>query len=210
MSARPQPRPSPARGVLEVTIAHLAEKGYAGLSVPDVAVEAGVHKTSVYRRFATKAALVEAALGRAMGHDVVPVDTGTLRGDMLQVARAALAFAGAPTGRAVVRTLLADGDHEVRTLAATVLASQQQDAPRLVIARGIARGELPADVDAAMIFRAIAGTILHRLLVEDGPVDDTFLEGLVDLVLPGAQRRRSATDEAGDGGHGEPLLAERL
>jgi AcrR family transcriptional regulator len=178
--------------VLEVTIAHLAEKGYAGLSVPDVALEAGVHKTSVYRRFETKAALVEAALGRAMGHDVVPVDTGSLRGDMLQVARGALAFVGSPSGRAVVRTLLADGDAEVRALAAAVLASQQQDAPRLVIARGIARGELAADVDVAMIFRVIAGTLLHRLLLEEGPVDDAFLEGLVDLVLQGVRRGQGA------------------
>jgi AcrR family transcriptional regulator len=184
--------------VLEVAIAHLAAKGYAGLSVPDVALEAGVHKTSVYRRFATKAALVEAALGRAMGHDVTPPDTGTLRGDMLHVARAALAFVGSSAGMAVVRTLLADGDAEVRAMAAAVLASQQQDAPRLVIVRGIARGELPADVDAPMVFRAIAGTLLHRMLLEQGPVDDAFLEGLVDLVLQGVQRLPAASS-VGDG-----------
>jgi AcrR family transcriptional regulator len=184
--------------ILDVTVAHLAEKGYAGLSVPDVALEAGVHKTSVYRRFATKAAMVEAALGRAMGHDVRPPDTGTLRGDMLHVARGALAFVGSPTGMAVVRTLLADGDAEVRALAAAVLASQQQDAPRLVIARGIARGELPTDVDAPMIFRLIAGALLHRILLEQGDVDDAFLESLIDLVLGGVQRLPRAAS-VGDG-----------
>lgn len=204
MSAGASHPSSHARGaavvdrVLDVTIAHLAEKGYAGLSVPDVALEAGVHKTSVYRRFATKAALVEAALGRAMGHDVTPPDTGTLRGDMLHVARGALAFVGSPAGMAVVRTLLADGDAEVRALAAAVLASQQQDAPRLVIARGIARGELPADVDAPMMFRVIAGTLLHRMLLEQGAVDDAFLEGLVELVLRGVQRLPAASS-VGDG-----------
>ena len=206
MSARPsisdttsRPRGAPVvERILDVAVAHLAEKGYAGLSVPDVALEAGVHKTSVYRRFATKAALVEAALARAMGHDVTPPDTGTLRGDMLSVARGALVFVGSPSGMAVGRSLLADGDAEVRALAAAVLASQQQDAPRIVIARGITRGELPADVDAPMILRAIAGTLMHRILLEQGPVDDAFLEGLVDLVLQGVQRLPAASS-VGDG-----------
>ena len=61
----------------------LARDGFERLSVPAVAEAAGLNKTSVYRRWPTKADLVRAALTSSMGHDAPTVDTGTLRGDLL-------------------------------------------------------------------------------------------------------------------------------
>src|SRR3712207_1543584 len=72
--------------VLSATIDALVDVGYDGLSVEDVARRAGVHKTTVYRRWPTRAALVAEAT-RERSQQVIPVpDTGTLAGDLRQLA----------------------------------------------------------------------------------------------------------------------------
>src|SRR3954454_17804776 len=64
----------------------LAEGGYDALRVEDVASRAGVHKTTVYRRWPTKADLVMAVVeGRSEERVPVP-DTGSLEDDLRQFA----------------------------------------------------------------------------------------------------------------------------
>ena len=65
--------------VLDLALEELARVGYHRLSVPAVAARAGLNKTSVYRRWPTKGALVGAALAGALGHDAPLPDTGALR-----------------------------------------------------------------------------------------------------------------------------------
>src|SRR5262249_40598485 len=69
------------RAVLAATTAELGRVGYAALRMEDVATTAGVNKTTVYRRWPTKADLVGAAM-RGLGAPAQPApDTGSLRGD---------------------------------------------------------------------------------------------------------------------------------
>src|SRR5512132_695784 len=68
--------------VLRATIAELLRTGYAGLSVEAVADRAGVHKTTVYRRWGTLQQLVTDALLAHVSAKVPQPDTGTLRSDL--------------------------------------------------------------------------------------------------------------------------------
>src|SRR5688572_33420223 len=85
----PGPRPRPGgrsarvrSAVLEATLELLAERGYDGAEVPEVARRAGVHPTTVYRRWGTKSRLVgEALLERSRPLTPTP-DTGSLRPDL--------------------------------------------------------------------------------------------------------------------------------
>src|SRR6187455_1103921 len=86
--ARPRTGGRSARVVSEVlsaTLEAFAEQGYAGLSVEAVALRAGVNKTTIYRRWPTKADLVGAALVSLRDDDPEPPNTGSLRDDLLQV-----------------------------------------------------------------------------------------------------------------------------
>lgn len=175
--------------VLATTIEHLALHGFERLSVPAVAEAAGLNKTSVYRRWPTKGDLVRAALTASMGHDAPPNDTGTLRGDLLALARTALGFVESPQGMGVLRTLLAEGANpEVRAVATVMFREQESAGPREIILRAIARGELASDVDVALVLTTVAGALLHRVFIEQTRVTDAFLEGLIDLVISGVGR----------------------
>ena len=88
----PEPKPTPSAtrarrpggrsarvraDVIAATLAELGERGYAALSLDSVARRAGVHKTTLYRRWGTREELVlEAMLERAGEHISVP-DTGS-------------------------------------------------------------------------------------------------------------------------------------
>src|SRR4029079_6311003 len=126
--------------VLRATIEELARIGYGALSIEDVANRAGGNKTTVYRRWRTKAELVRAAL-RSMGDDsVCEVSTGSLRGDLLTVGRSVIAFAQSPQGRSILRLILAEGmEPELAEIAAS-LRRERAANPRALVHDAVARG----------------------------------------------------------------------
>jgi AcrR family transcriptional regulator len=176
--------------VLEVALQELARVGFARVSVPEIAERAGLNKTSVYRRWPTKEALVAAALGSAMGHETALPDTGTMRGDMLAFALRAAGWAESPLGRGVMRTLWADGESpEVRALVQGLVRSQSPG-PRAIFDRAKARGEIPATADVRMALTVVAGAIAHRTFVEGARATPAFVRRLVDLVAQGLSKSR--------------------
>ena len=174
------------RRVLETTLQQLADVGYERLSVPAVAALAGLNKTSVYRRWPTKAALVREALQRSMGQPGDAPDTGSLRGDMMALTRSAMAFAQSPVGIGVLRVLLAEGfNPEVRGFATAMFSEQEAQGHVLVFKRAIQRGELSANADIPTAVSAVAGALMQRIFVEQQEANEAFLERLIDFVLFG-------------------------
>src|ERR1700758_3230045 len=79
----PKPRPGGRsarvrKAVLDATLSRLLANAFAGLTVADVAADAGVAETTVYRRWPTKSALTAAALAELAAADNPTPDTGTL------------------------------------------------------------------------------------------------------------------------------------
>src|SRR5688572_4964508 len=93
--------------VLAATLELLVETGYDGLSVDAVAARACVHKTTVYRRWPTKAALVAAA-ATDRSEQLVPVpDTGSLVGDLTALGRSVADNVSSELGGGLARTIVA-------------------------------------------------------------------------------------------------------
>jgi AcrR family transcriptional regulator len=175
------------RAVLSATRAQLGEKGLAELRVEEVAAAAGVNKTSVYRRWPTKAALVHAALMMLVTHDRELPDRGDVRAELLEILREKAAGAWTPRGRNLLRAVLAFQDEQV-SAAAPALRAHRFAGPRRVLERAIERGELPADIDVALMSELLVAPIFHRILDLNEPADEAFLTRLVDHVLAGSTR----------------------
>lgn len=195
----PQPRGEAfLQVVLEVTLARLAEVGFERLSIPEVALLAGVNKTSIYRRWPGKPELVRDALGAAMSHADQLSDTGELRGDLVGLARSVAAFTQSDVGTAVFRILLAEGGNpEVRALAQAAYGEAGRRGPWTLLARAVDRGELTNVPDPSLVLFTIAGAIVHRVFIERQPATEVFLEGVVDLVLLGASAGRRTSKPRG-------------
>jgi AcrR family transcriptional regulator len=178
------------RLVLEVTLRRLADVGFERLSVPDIADLAAVNKTSIYRRWPSKVELVRDALADAMTHANDPPDTGSLRGDLIELAKIVASFMQSPVGKSIIQIMLSEGaDPELRALARSAYGQSNSSGPWIVIKRAIERGELKAGIDPSRPLFTIAGAIMHRVLVEQDKVTNTVLEQMIDVVLYGIQNK---------------------
>jgi AcrR family transcriptional regulator len=182
MTIRRRPGGRSARvreATLAATLDELAAVGYGELTVEGIARRAGVHKTTLYRRWGGVEALVlEAMLERA--RERVPVrDTGSLRGDLLALARAVVRNMTTPENEALIRAAAVDP-----TLADSMRRfwDERFALDGEIVERAIERGELPAGTDPKLVIETLLGPLYFRLLVTREPCDDAFVERVVDIV----------------------------
>jgi AcrR family transcriptional regulator len=173
--------------VLDATSDLLTEVGYEKLSVEDVASHAGVHKTTVYRRWPTKAELVFAAVIAEAEVNVPIPDSGSLHGDLQALARSVAANIGSDGGTRQGRTLVAAAASS-NELAANMHSfwALRFAAAAAVVDRAIERGELPNDADANLIVETLVGPLWLRLLLTGEPIDTDFADQVAALVSAGA------------------------
>ena len=190
--APPPPRPRPGgrsarvvHDVLEATLEVMAERGYRGLSIEEVASRAGVNKSTVYRRWPTKPDLVRDALLRMSQSDPSP-DSGSLRDDLLEFFGHRLARMSTPRGRSVASVVLLEGQDPELASVLTALKHERPSIPTAMIDRAIARGELPASIDRVLLTEALL-SLYSRALWHNRPPSHLTLRRLLDLILTGAR-----------------------
>lgn len=187
-ATRPGGRSARVRAaVLSATLEELAQRGYGGLSFEAVATRAGVHKTTIYRRWPDRAALVLDAM-LEFSRSTVPVpDTGSLHDDLLALAGAIAANLSSPQVVAVLRTLVATSHEPTIAAAASRYWRARFDLVGQVVSRGIERGELPADASSDFIMEALIGPLYLRALVTQEPLDREFVRRCVGIALAGTR-----------------------
>jgi AcrR family transcriptional regulator len=174
------------RAVLEATLHQLGDRGFGGVSVDEIAKAAGVNKTSVYRRWPSRGALVLAALQTLRDQEPPPPQTGSLRGDLIAMLSAKVALVRSRSGRKILRALIAFEDEEVARVA-RALRKQRYRVPLAVIQRAIVRGELPPSTDPSLLAEVLLAPMYYRIIVLNQPISDRYIERVVDQVLAGAQ-----------------------
>lgn len=192
---RPRPGGRSARvraASIAATLAELAEHGYPALSLERVARRAGVNKTSLYRRWGSREELVlEAMLDRA-GENISVPDTGSLREDLLELARTAAANAATPEVAAMARAVAAQAPHDAKLAAANQrFWTERLALDAVIVERAIERGEVAPGIRPVQVIESLLGPIHLRLLLTGEPISDDFIAAIVDLVLGGVGRRPS-------------------
>ncbi|MBF6468317.1 TetR/AcrR family transcriptional regulator [Nocardia beijingensis] len=169
--------------VLTATLDQVAEHGIEGLTVGDVAARAGVALTTIYRRWGTRTALIaEAVTELAAAANPAP-DTGSLRGDLQQLAEQISHLISRPgLARLVGTTIALSADPEVAAARHRFWEDRFQRSSQ-VIARAVERGELAEDVDPREVLETLSAPLYFRLLVADTALDDAFLARCVDNTL---------------------------
>jgi AcrR family transcriptional regulator len=192
-----RPRSAEAdRAIFTKTLELLADEGLRGLSVEGVAERAGVAKTTIYRRFPAKRDLVRAALASVAAFGQIdPPDTGSVRDDLYELARARVAALKRTGTQLLMPRLMAEAgsDPELHALILAVFADPARDVVTGALRRGVEREELRADVDVELLTDLLAGVIVYRLLYSRGELRGLAARTVaaIDIVLDGA-----ATDGA--------------
>jgi AcrR family transcriptional regulator len=191
------PRPSPGRPrddqvdhrIADAAVELFGRKGWASFSIEAVARLAGVGKASVYLRWRNKEELLVEALKLRMGR-ISDVDTGTVRGDLVELVQQLLTLYTGERGQAALRLGI-----EARGIPGLAeryedMAQAQILAARAIVRRGIRRGELPENTSVTFLLDAVCGGAMnHALTVPPalGPLTAEamadYAEHFVDFVL---------------------------
>ncbi|MFG3280820.1 TetR/AcrR family transcriptional regulator C-terminal ligand-binding domain-containing protein [Streptomyces sp. NPDC048111] len=204
--------------ILRATLEELTEVGYPALTMERVAARARTGKAAVYRRWPSRAQLVLDACKFGKVDDLVPPDTGGLRGDVLGLLRQTAATMASPLG-GIMRGLLAEmtRDAELAELIRERIHTLRPATIHTVLERAVARGEVAPRILSSRRATVATDLLRNQFLLFGAPVADEVIVDIVDEVyLPlvlsqgaGAGPDRVARPEPGTEPETGPLTDPR-
>ena len=205
-SPRPPGRPRSVQrdqAILAAALQELTDIGFDAMSIEGVAARAHVGKTTIYRRWPSKEALVLAAI-QSLQAEAPILDTGNLRADLRAMVEHALALgSSSPVLQKLAfraATELAAKPEMLQGLLMQVLPTRFHEFAEL-IERAREHGELRADLNTDVALGMIAGPIFYHWLL-GGIVSSSLppadlAEQIVEAIFHGLARTR-------EGPHGSP------
>lgn len=171
------------RRILAATFRQLVEVGYGALTIEAVAADAGVAKTTIYRRYPTKPELAVAALSVEVPFAPPPAELHA-RDALDAFVHQAIAMLIESGVIRILGSLLVEETREPGLLDAfrARILSPRRELVERMLRRGIERGEIRPDIDPLIVTEMIAGAILghHAILGLRG--DQAWVDQLVDHV----------------------------
>ena len=187
--------------VLRATAYELGRVGFEALRFEDVAERSKVHKTSIYRRWPTRAKLVEDTLATFMVSITLP-NHGDLAKDLAVLLGELARFSNSPLGRGISRMIQTERYHPELASLLQRLRQRKRELHLQILQRAVERGELPPDTDCMLVLEILTGALMSRLVGHGEAVGSAWIRRAVALVVAGAKvsggdrrhvRARSAT-----------------
>ncbi|MFE7132855.1 TetR/AcrR family transcriptional regulator [Streptomyces sp. NPDC057638] len=156
--------------VLDAVSTLLVEEGYDGLTVDAVAARAGVHRTTVYRRWRDVGGLLADVLDAARDDGWRPADTGSLQGDLAALNHEI--HTALTTGPPITSALIAASFRsEEAARALRDFWDARYARCEIVVTRAVQRGEIPPDTDARRLLVAATAPLYHQTVLLRLPAD---------------------------------------
>jgi AcrR family transcriptional regulator len=186
----------PSRGervrrlILGTAIDLVFDVGFRSVSIESIAARAGVAKTTIYRRWPNKAAVVMDAFMIRVGDGTLfpPAEEATAR-ILLQMQAMAKVFRG--RDGSLVKALLAEAQFDPELASAF---RERWTLPRRQMALGVfqeavCRGELRPDIDLEATIDLLYAPLYYRLQMGTAPLSEAYIDGLFHLAMEGLARR---------------------
>ncbi len=186
---RPRGRPRQAaldRRILEAALRLLAERGYAHISLDDIAAAARTTRATIYLRYPSKAVLVATAIAHARRSFALPPLTGDLRQDLVAQLRQFQESMTAPYSLPIIGAALAEERTAPELLAALrefVVASRRHML-RSILRQAQERNELAPQVDIDLAVAQFIGSY-YAFAIAGDPIPPDWPQRIVDQVCAG-------------------------
>jgi AcrR family transcriptional regulator len=169
--------------VLATTFELMWEEGIGGVSVDEISRRSGVAKTTIYRHWPSRSALLLDACAKLRPQPQIP-DTGSLKGDLL--AHAAFVAKQLESARwpAILPSIIdaAERDPEVAKLHAQLQAGFAHPYS-VIVERAKKRGEVPTRARMSDTAALISGPLFFRRWYSREPIDEMFVKSVVERAL---------------------------
>jgi AcrR family transcriptional regulator len=171
------------KAVMTATLQLLAESGLGGVSVDEVSRRSGVAKTTIYRHWSSRSALLLDACSNLGAKPQAP-NTGTLRGDLEALATHMAGRLRSDRWASILPSMIdaAERDPELAEVHTRIHAGFMEPL-YVVIDRARERGELPPDCDPSEIVAAVVGPLYYRRWFSRQPLDEEFARSVVARVV---------------------------
>jgi AcrR family transcriptional regulator len=187
-AGRPR-RPGVEDAVFQAMLGLLASRGYREISVETLAERAEVSRTTIYRRWPSKAAIVAAAVSSLYLDRVELPDIGSLSEDLVALLSESYRLMADGDGRVLERLVRESGQNpELVDVVRSILYARRRLYATL-LNRAIARGELPPEMDQELLLDLLLGPLWFRLLLSGVPITPEAARPVVQIVLEGALTR---------------------
>jgi len=170
--------------VMRATMETLAELGFEGLTFTEIGRRAGVHGTSVQRRWGSRERVLLEALVSYANEVITIPDTGSLRTDMVGFSRSLSDYFYSPFGTGILKVLIADTGHDKGFAASRAeFVRMRMEAIAAIFQRARDRGEIRQDVSDETGLSMMLGPIYFRLLITRQYIDDEAIERTIDTLM---------------------------
>jgi AcrR family transcriptional regulator len=171
------------RLVLDAAAKIVVERGFEGATIEAISEVCGVARSTIYRHWPDKSALVMQAMKSRVVPKAAPA-TGSVRGDLLQILGDIAGWLSAPDGKMVALGILnaAHRDPELGSLHANATRGRRS-LIEAALHHGVETGELDPDLDPAEAATDLMGSLFCRLFITHEPIDGVYVEGRVDRWL---------------------------
>src|SRR5579862_1392886 len=173
--------------VLATTLELLTESGLGGLTVDEVSRRSGVAKTTIYRHWPDRSALILDACSQMAAAEQAP-DTGSLEGDLAAILSNIAQLLGTARWASILPSIVdaAERDPNFAEIHSTI--QRGHAAPiKQSLDRAAARGEIAAKADRSAMAAALMGPLFYRRWFSREPIDHRFIESLIQSVVRSRQ-----------------------
>lgn len=177
--SRPGGRTAKTSGRIGTAVVELlVEQGAEDCTFTNVAVKAGVERSTLYRRYQNRWAMISQALFDHHEIDFAIEATGDFRADMTAHLRKIAASLESTPGRAmVVAAAMARVD---RVAEGGRYWSHRRDQLQPIIDAAVRNGQIRPGIDPDELFAASDGPLFFRMLIAAAPIDEAFIGRVVD------------------------------
>jgi AcrR family transcriptional regulator len=200
MLETPNRRPGSERrhkAILQTAIESVIELGFRAVSVESIAAKTGVAKTTIYRRWPNKAAIVMDAFMERLLRTQFPVTERALDSIRLQMHSMARAFRS--KDGAVLKALLAEAqfDAELATAIRERWTLSRRKLALAVFQRAVSQGDLRPDIDLEATIDLLYAPMYYRLQMGTAPLSDAYIDEIFDQVMEGLLQREGRIQKNG-------------
>lgn len=181
--------------VLEETYRQLTQGGLSGVSIDDVSRASGVAKTTIYRHWPSRSALLIDACSRMGGSQPAP-SLGSLGDDLLALCRSVAEQLRTAAWTGVLPSIIdaAERDGEIAAMHSAMHRGNVSPF-HAAIEAARERGEVSSDTSVADVVAMALGPLFYRRWFSKEAIDDRFVDVVVAMAV-----RAATGDRPGEGG----------
>jgi AcrR family transcriptional regulator len=184
--------------ILKAALSEVHELGFRAVSIDSLSVKSGVAKTTIYRRWPNKAAVVMDAFFHEIGPGIafVPCEKSV---DSVHIQMQAFAKACRGKFGPLIKALLGEAqvDPELAEAFRDRWVAPRREVAKAVLRDAIRKQELRSDIDLDTTIDALYGGLYYRLLIGVGPLSPAYVDDLFHHVMDGLRpRNRNGSRQA--------------